>query len=33
MGEKDNLPVFMKDSLIPVIGEENMLREYPFYKD
>ena len=31
--KKDNLPVFMKDSLIPVIGEENMLREYPFYKD
>ena len=24
-----SIPVFMKDSLIPIIGEENMLREYP----
>ena len=23
-------PVFMKDSLIPIIGEENMLREFPW---
>ena len=23
------IPVFMKDSLIPIIGEENMLREFP----
>ena len=23
-------PVFMKDSLIPIVGEENMLREYPW---
>ena len=22
-------PVFMKDSLIPIVGEENMRREYP----
>lgn len=24
-----NIPVFMKDSLVPIIGEENMLREMP----
>ncbi len=24
------IPVFMKNSLIPIIGEENMLREYPW---
>ena len=24
-----NVPVFMKNSLIPIIGEENMLREFP----
>lgn len=24
-----DVPVFMKDSLIPIIGEENMLREFP----
>lgn len=23
-------PVFMKDSLIPIVGEENMIREFPF---
>ncbi len=23
-------PVFMKDSLIPIVGEENMRREYPW---
>ena len=23
------IPVFMKDSLIPIMGEENMLREFP----
>lgn len=23
------VPVFMKDSLIPIVGEENMLREFP----
>ena len=22
-------PIFMKDSLIPIMGEKNMLREYP----
>ena len=27
--EKFNIPVFMKDSLIPIIGEENMRREFP----
>ena len=25
-----NVPVFMKNSLIPVVGEENMRREFPF---
>ncbi|MBQ6274445.1 MAG: DUF5131 family protein [Oscillospiraceae bacterium] len=25
-----NIPVFMKDSLIPIIGEENMLRQFPW---
>lgn len=24
-----NVPVFMKDSLIPIVGEENMLRKFP----
>lgn len=24
------IPVFMKDSLIPVVGEENMRREFPW---
>lgn len=27
--DKYGIPVFMKDSLIPVVGEENMRREYP----
>ena len=27
--EKHNIPLFMKDSLIPIIGEENMKREFP----
>lgn len=26
---KWNIPVFMKDSLIPIVGEENMRREFP----
>lgn len=26
---KLNIPVFMKDSLVPIVGEENMLREFP----
>ena len=30
---RKKVPVFMKDSLIPIIGEENMIRELPFYKD
>ena len=25
-----NVPVFMKDSLIPIIGEDQMLREFPW---
>lgn len=24
-----NIPVFMKDSLVPIMGEENMIREFP----
>ena len=24
------VPVFMKDSLLPVVGEENMRREFPW---
>lgn len=27
-----NIPVFMKDSLVPIIGEENMRRDSPFDK-
>lgn len=27
---KRGVPVFMKDSLLPVMGEENMLREFPW---
>ncbi len=26
---ENNSPVFMKNSLIPIVGEENMLREFP----
>lgn len=26
----NNIPVFMKDSLIPIVGEENMRREFPW---
>jgi protein gp37 len=26
-------PIFMKDSLVPVMGEENMLREFPEFTD
>ena len=26
----DGIPVFMKDSLIPIVGEENMKREFPW---
>ena len=25
-----SVPVFMKDSLIPIVGEENMLRQFPW---
>ena len=25
-----SVPVFMKDSLIPIVGEENMRREFPW---
>lgn len=27
--DRQNIPVFMKDSLIPIVGEENMRREIP----
>lgn len=27
--DKNEIPVFMKDSLIPIIGEENMRRDFP----
>lgn len=27
---KYNLPVFMKDSLIPIVGDQNMRREFPW---
>lgn len=27
------IPVFMKDSLIPIVGEENMRREFPWSKE
>ena len=27
--DRYNIPVFMKDSLIPIVGEENMRREFP----
>lgn len=27
--EKERTPVFMKESLLPIIGEENMLRQFP----
>ncbi len=26
---ENNSPIFMKDSLVPIMGEENMLREFP----
>ena len=29
----NHVPVFMKDSLIPIIGEENMKREFPWMED
>lgn len=28
--EKERIPVFMKDSLIPIVGEKNMRREFPW---
>ena len=27
---KHNVPVFMKDSLLPIMGEGNMLRQTPW---
>ncbi|MBR1494285.1 MAG: hypothetical protein IJ601_04485 [Acidaminococcaceae bacterium] len=28
--KREEIPLFMKDSLIPIIGEENMRREFPW---
>ena len=28
--KREGIPLFMKDSLIPIIGEENMRREFPW---
>ena len=28
--KREEIPLFMKDSLIPIIGEENMIREFPW---
>ena len=28
--EKERIPVFMKDSLIPIVGEKNMRRDFPW---
>lgn len=28
--QKQRVPVFMKDSLIPIVGEESMIREFPW---
>lgn len=33
MCRKYGKPVFMKDSLIPIMGEENMLREFPWRQE
>ncbi len=30
--DENGIPVFMKDSLIPIVGEENMRREFPWTK-
>jgi len=30
IADEHQIPVFMKDSLIPVVGEENMRREFPW---
>lgn len=27
---RESIPVFMKDSLLPIMGEENMIREFPW---
>ena len=27
--DRNNVPVFMKDSLIPIVGDKNMRRDYP----
>ena len=30
VADKQNIPVFMKDSLIPIVGEHYMRREFPW---
>lgn len=30
VADKNGAAVFMKDSLIPIVGEENMRREFPW---
>ncbi len=30
--DRHNIPLFMKDSLVPIVGEENMRREFPWDK-
>ncbi|MGK9118303.1 DUF5131 family protein [Olivibacter jilunii] len=30
--KENNIPVFMKESLLDIVGEENMLQELPFYQ-
>ncbi len=30
--DRYNIPLFMKDSLVPIMGEENMRREFPWEK-
>ena len=27
---RESIPVFMKDSLVPIVGEDNMIREFPW---
>ncbi len=31
--DDNRIPVFMKDSLIPIVGEENMRREFPWERE
>lgn len=31
--DKYNVPIFMKDSLVPIMGEKNMRRQFPWEVD